>query len=66
MRPAVHVEYMGRDLYRVLVGNLSEREQLGDSGVGGRITLRWIFRKNDVKVWTESCWLRIETGGGHL
>ena len=28
--------------------------------------LRWIFRKWNVGVWTESSWLRIGTGGGHL
>jgi len=39
---------------------------LGDSGVYGRIILRWIFRKWDVGVWIRSSWLRIRTGGGHL
>ena len=29
-------------------GNLSEGGLLGDPGVGGRIILRWIFRKWDV------------------
>ena len=32
--------------YRVLVGgNLRERDDLEDTGVDGRIILRWIFRK---------------------
>jgi hypothetical protein len=35
----------GRGLYRVLVGNLRERDYLGDPGIDGRIILRWIFRK---------------------
>jgi len=39
---------------------------LRDSGVDGRITLRWIFRKWDVGVWSVSSLLRIGTGGGHL
>ena len=47
-------------------GNLRERDHLGDPGVGGRIILRWIFRKWDVGVWTGSVWLRIGTGGSHL
>jgi len=47
-------------------GNMRERDHLGDSGVDGRITLRWIFRKWDVRVWTGSSWLRIGTGDGHL
>jgi hypothetical protein len=38
-------------------GNLRERDQWGDPGVGGRI-LGWIFRKRDVRVWTGLDWLR--------
>jgi len=30
------------------LGNLRERDHLGDPGVDGRIILRWIFRKWDV------------------
>jgi hypothetical protein len=30
-------------------GNLRERDHWGDPGVGGRIILRWIFRKWDVR-----------------
>jgi hypothetical protein len=50
-----------RGVYRVLVDK-SE----GNPVVDGRITLRWIFRKWDMGVWTGSMWLRIGTGGGHL
>jgi hypothetical protein len=32
----------------------------------GMITLRWIFRKWVVGVWTGPSWLRIGTGGGHF
>jgi len=38
----------------------------GDPDADGRIILRWIFRKLDVRVWTGSSWLRIGTGGRHL
>ena len=47
-------------------GNLKEKVHLGDPCVDGRIILRWIFRKWDVGVWTESSWLRIRTGGWNL
>jgi hypothetical protein len=43
-----------------------ERDYLGDPGIDGRIILRWIFRNWNVGVWTELCWLRMETSGGHL
>jgi hypothetical protein len=47
-------------------GNLKERENVGDPVVGGRLILRWIFRKMDVGVWTGSSWIRIGKVGGHL
>jgi hypothetical protein len=58
----------GRDVYRVLVGNLKERDDTGDPGVDGRIILRWIFRQWDGGggVWTGSGWLRIGRAGRHL
>jgi len=34
-----------RNVCRILVGKLRERAHLGDPGIDGRITLRWIFRK---------------------
>jgi len=39
-----------RGVYRVLVGNLRERDHLGDQDVDGRIILRWIFKKWDVGI----------------
>jgi len=47
-------------------GNLRESNDLEDPGVDGRIILRWIFRRWDVRSWTGSIWLRIVTAGGHL
>jgi len=45
------------------LGNLKERDHLGDPDIGGRIIFRWILRKWDVDVWTGSNWLRIGIGG---
>jgi len=47
-------------------GNLRERAHLGETGVDGRIILRWIFRKLDAGSWTGLSWLRIGTDGGHM
>jgi len=68
MRWSGHVALMGerRGVYRVLEGKPDGKNHLGYPGLDGRIILRWVFRKWDVRVWTGSSWLRIETGGGHL
>jgi len=34
------------------VGKPEGRDHLGDPGVDGKITVRWIFRKWDAGVWT--------------
>jgi len=48
------------------VGKCEGKRLIGRPGVDGRIILRWIFRKLDVRVWTGSSWLLIGKGGGHL
>jgi hypothetical protein len=53
-------------VYRVLVGKPEGKSPFGRSDVDGRIILRWIFRKWNVEVWTESSWLRIRTVGRHV
>jgi len=45
---------------------LRERDHFEKPGVDRRIILRWIFRKRDMKAWTGSRWLRIETGDRHF
>jgi hypothetical protein len=54
-----------RGVYRVLVGNLRERNHWGDLGVDVRIILGYIF-KNWVWGWTGLGWLRIETCGRQM
>ena len=39
--------------------NRRERDHLGDTGLDGRIMLRWIFRNWDMGAWTEQIWLRL-------
>jgi hypothetical protein len=54
----------GRGLYKVLVGNLGERDHSGDQGVDGSIILRRIFRKWGCGgIWIGLSWLRIEING---
>jgi len=53
-------------VYRVLVGQPEGKTPLERPRRRWKIILRCIFRKWDVGVWTESSWLRIRTGGGHL
>ena len=45
---------------------MRERDQLEGPGVDGRVILRGMFRKCDVRVWTGSSCFRIGMGGGHL
>jgi len=51
---------------RFWLGNLRERDRLGDPGEDGRIIFRWIYRKWEMGVWTGSRWLGLGAGGGFL
>jgi hypothetical protein len=68
MRWAGHVARMGerRGVYRVLVGKPEGKRPLGNRGIGGRVTLRWIFRTKNEGGGAGSSWLRIGTCGGHF
>jgi hypothetical protein len=46
------------------VGNLRERDNLGEPGIDEGIILRWIFKKWEVGVSSGSSGLRIGTGKG--
>jgi len=61
---AGHVARMGESIGGW--GNLRERDHLEDSGIGGMIILRCIFRKWEVRALTGLIWLRIGTAGGHF
>jgi hypothetical protein len=54
MRWAGHIARMGeeRSIQGFRWGNLGERDDLEDPGVGRRIKLKWIFRKWKVREWT--------------
>ena len=49
-----------------MVGKPEGNSHLEDPGVDGKVTLRWIFTKWDVRAWAGLIWLRIGRGGGHL
>ena len=68
MRWVGYVARMGRGAVYTgfWLGNLRERDLFGAPSVDGRIILRWIFTKWDVRAWAGLIWLRIGRGGGHL
>ena len=45
---------------------LRKSDHLENTSLDGRILMRWIFRDCDVRVWTDSVWLKLGTGGGHF
>jgi len=47
-------------------GNLRERDQLEETGIDGKIILRWIFRKWSMVAWTGFICLWLGTGGWQL
>jgi hypothetical protein len=55
-----------RGAYRILVERPEGRRPLARSRLGGRIILKWIFKKWDGETWTGLIWLRIGTGGRRM
>jgi hypothetical protein len=43
-----------------------EGDHFKDTGVNGKIILKWMFEKWDGGAWAGSLWLRIGRGGGLL
>ena len=53
-------------MYRVRLRNLKERGRLGDTGVDGRIILKWDLKKWARRALAGLVWLTIATYGGLL
>jgi hypothetical protein len=69
LKRAGHAAHRGRaEVYTGLWWGKPEgkRDHLEDPGIEGRIVLRWIFRKWNVRAWAGSMLLRIGTGWGGL
>jgi hypothetical protein len=46
--------------------NQKERDHAEDVAVDGRTILKWIIKKQHVKVWNGFTWLKLGTSGGLL
>jgi len=56
-----HVWGERRAVYRVLLGNMREREHLEDLSVDGSVMLKWTFKKWDGREWPGLIWLGMGT-----
>jgi hypothetical protein len=68
MRWAEHVACMreGKNVYRVLVGRPKRKRPWEDSGVEGKIILRWTLGRQWLMGHTGFGWLRTESSGKFL
>jgi hypothetical protein len=55
-----------RGIYRVLVEKPEGKKPLGGPRCRWDDSIRWIFKKWDVVVWTGLSWLRLGPDDGHL
>jgi hypothetical protein len=51
---------------KFLLGNLKGRSYSEDQGIGGRMILELVLKKQGGKLWTGFIWLRIGTSDGLL
>ena len=51
---------------RFWLGDLRLKKPLEHVGIGGKIILKWIFKKLDGDVWTGLSWLNVGTVDGRL
>jgi hypothetical protein len=51
---------------KLLSQGLKGKFCLGELGVVGRMALRWILNKEEMRVWIGFIWLKIRTSGGIL
>jgi hypothetical protein len=55
-----------KNSYSILIGNLKGKDHLKDITVDGRIIVKRILRKQDVRVWAGIIWPRIGGRGRFL
>jgi hypothetical protein len=49
-----------RNAYRILIRKPEGKRPLEDTGVRGRIILKWISKEQGMRTWTGVLWLSIE------
>ena len=47
-------------------GTPEGKNQLGKTGVAGRIILKWVSKRTKQRVWSGLIWFRVGTSGGLL
>jgi hypothetical protein len=62
----VHELGKGEIVTKFWSAHLEERELLEHLGIYGRIILKWIFKRDDIKYWTAFIRHEVETSGTAL